>query len=94
MVWVCQKCGHGNLDNFEKCINCNIECRFGNKTTNCWDFNNCKEKQKIKCKVFIAKMGRECWTLHNIKKGCLGNNNKPCFKCEWYNQIIHESKVL
>ena len=88
MVWICKECGHGNLDEFTNCINCNVKTTKDTaQLMNCWDYNNCLDEHKTKCVVYNSKMGRECWLFHDIRKGCPGNSNQSCSECDWYSEL-------
>lgn len=90
MVWICEKCGQGNIESFTKCIECNaLRVKENADLMNCWDFHQCSMKHKNECVVFDKRLGRQCYLYYDMNSGCPGNNHKPCSECTWYEKIIN-----
>lgn len=92
--WICPLCEHANIDSFESCINCNIHRDdIPYEKYNCWSFNKCKVNKKWDCDVFTKDLGKRCFTVQNMKKGCKGNKEKTCYECEWYDTIVKNEEI-
>ncbi len=64
---------------------------------NCWDFHNCLEEKRKKCRVYKFDSGDECWLVYPRFKG-KNDEHAPrdCFKCSWFkkqNPDINEKNL-
>lgn len=92
MVWICKSCGHGNLDIFTKCIQCNdVRKSDVDEPVSCWDFLECKEDNRDNCIVFNTDNGSDCFKFQEVLRKCNGHKNKSCNECEWYKELRQRS---
>ena len=51
----------------------------------CWSYWNCPPQIRDNCEVFKSDMGKECWYIMHLKKGCPASEKYgSCFNCPWY----------
>jgi hypothetical protein len=55
----------------------------GKQVKNCWEFLNCQEETKFKCRVFISDLGQDCWL---ISKSHNNKNFENCINCPWFKE--------
>lgn len=48
---------------------------------NCWEFFNCPEETKSKCRVFISDLGTDCWLISRTDNN---KNFENCINCPWF----------
>jgi hypothetical protein len=88
MVWLCDSCGHGNLDIFLKCINCEKKRKISDEDLmSCWDFFSCKEEYRSKCVVYNTDNGIECFLYPRVLRKCKDRDYNSCSECKWYKEL-------
>lgn len=60
---------------------------------NCWEFMDCPEKTREKCRVYTTNLGNSCWMLATGLKarnlGCFNvkENFEHCWECPWFKKL-------
>ena len=51
----------------------------------CWEFFRCPNKHRVGCPAHEYDMGKECWYVLDVDKGCPGAKiYSTCFECPWF----------
>lgn len=56
----------------------------GRQVENCWEFFNCPEKVRSKCRIFISDLGSDCWLISRSDDA--DKHHKNCIDCPWFKE--------